>query len=247
MATQQQPQKPQKRQGLPLGQWIIISIFIFTIIAFGIATFVILKNQGITQGFTTLTIVSIIFGLIVGLLALMFAIFQWRYPVTSKASESPVIASPPPAIQQLDSRTDTSSRDSHQEPLRWNFPRRRNQYFTGREALLASLHDQFNQTKTLALTQTQAIHGLGGIGKTQAAAEYVFRYGDDYAGVFWMLAASRETLIADYVTLAALLDLPEKDEQDQMITVSAVKQWLTEHQNWLLILDNADDLAVIGD
>jgi hypothetical protein len=31
-----------------------------------------------------------------------------------------------------------------------------------------------------------------------------------------------------------------------MLTVSAVKQWLTENQNWLLILDNADDLAVIG-
>ena len=230
-----------------MGQWIIISIFIFTIIAFGIATFVILNNQGITQGFTTLTIVSIIFGLIVGLLALMFAIFQWRYPVTSKASESPVIASPPPAIQQLDSRIDTSSRDSHQEPLFWNFPRRRNLYFTGREALLESLHDQFNQTKTLALTQTQAIHGLGGIGKTQTAMEYAYRYSHEYRHLLWMGAATRDTLINDFVTIADLLHLPGKDEQNQMLTVSAVKQWLTENQNWLLILDNADDFAVIGD
>jgi hypothetical protein len=65
MATQQQvqqprPQQPPKRKGLPLGQWIIIIIFILTIIAFGIATSLILKNQGLTQGTTTLTIVSIV-------------------------------------------------------------------------------------------------------------------------------------------------------------------------------------------
>ena len=80
---------------IPLGQIIIIIIFILTIIAFCIAAYLILRNQGITQGSTTLQIVSIIFGLIVGLLALMFAIFQWRYPITPNTPESSVTSSPP--------------------------------------------------------------------------------------------------------------------------------------------------------
>jgi uncharacterized BrkB/YihY/UPF0761 family membrane protein len=103
VATQQQaqqqpqPQKPQRRKGLPLGQWIIIIIFIITIIAFGIATYLILKNQGITQGSTTLTIISIIFGVVVGLLALMFAILLYRYPVTPAVPERPAVSPPSPS------------------------------------------------------------------------------------------------------------------------------------------------------
>src|SRR5205085_6090029 len=117
-------------------------------------------------------------------------------------------------------------------------------FFTGREQLLASLHQRLSTKRTAALTQPQALYGLGGIGKTQAAAEYAFRYGDDYADVFWVLAATRDTLVADFVRLAERLDLPEKDEQDQQQMVTAVKRWLAAHEDWLLILDNADDLGL---
>ncbi len=44
--------------------------------------------------------------------------------------------------------------------------------------------------------------------------------------------------------LAQLLDLPEKDEQDQRRIVAAVKLWLAAHGDWLLIMDNADDLPL---
>jgi hypothetical protein len=49
------------------------------------------------------------------------------------------------------------------------------------------------------------------------------------------------------VGLAALLNLPEREEQDQTKIVAAVKQWFTTHDGWLLIVDNADDLAMAGD
>ncbi len=124
----------------------------------------------------------------------------------------------------------------------WNIPNARNPFFTGREPLLALLHKRLSTARTAALTHPQALYGLGGIGKTQTAAEYAFRYGDEYTHVFWMRAATRETLVADFVTLAELLDLPEKDEQDQPRMVAAVKRWLAAHADWLFILDNADDL-----
>src|SRR3989442_1744044 len=44
----------------------------------------------------------------------------------------------------------------------WNVPYHRNRFFTGREDLLTQLHERFTTTKTTALTQAQAISGLGG-------------------------------------------------------------------------------------
>jgi DNA-binding XRE family transcriptional regulator/tetratricopeptide (TPR) repeat protein len=123
-----------------------------------------------------------------------------------------------------------------------DIPIARSPYFTGREHLLALLHKRLSITHTAALIQAQALYGLGGIGKTQTAAEYAFRYGDQYTHVFWLLAATRDTLIADFVKLAGQLKLPEKGQPDQQQIVNAVKRWLATHEDWLMILDNADDL-----
>src|SRR5258708_23733294 len=140
-----------------------------------------------------------------------------------------------------------SGRETHappsSPPLRvWNVPHRRNPFFTGRETLLTLLHNRLTDTKTATLTQTHAISGLGGIGKTETALEYAYRYRDDYQSVLWVNAAARETLLADFLTIATLLHLPEHKEQDQAIVVTAVKDWFARHAGWLLILDNADNL-----
>jgi tetratricopeptide (TPR) repeat protein/DNA-binding XRE family transcriptional regulator len=125
-----------------------------------------------------------------------------------------------------------------------DIPITRNPFFIGRESLLALLHKRLSTARAAALTQAQALYGLGGIGKTQTAAEYAFRYGDEYTHVFWVAAATRETIIADFVALAESLDLPEKEGRDQPRMVAAVKRWLASQEGWLLILDNADDLAL---
>src|SRR5439155_14354626 len=46
---------------------------------------------------------------------------------------------------------------------------------------------------------------------------------------------------------ASLLRLPEREEKEQEIIVQAVKTWLQTHRGWLLILDNADELALLPD
>ena len=140
--------------------------------------------------------------------------------------------------------------DSHTSspPLRiWNVPYRRNPFFTGREEILAHLYTLLRSSRAAALTQAQAISGLGGIGKTQIAVEYAYRYCDHYQAIFWITASSRESFSADFVMLAALLGLPEQYEQDQDIVVRAVKRWLTTHTHWLLILDNVNNLEMIVD
>ncbi len=131
--------------------------------------------------------------------------------------------------------------------LIWNVPYRRNPFFTGREEILADLYTVLQNNEAAALTQTQAISGLGGIGKTQIAVEYAYRYRDHYQAIFWITASTREAFTADFVMLAALLDLPEQREQGQDIVVRAVKRWLTTHTRWLLILDNVDNPQLIAD
>src|ERR1700694_3839850 len=122
----------------------------------------------------------------------------------------------------------------------WSVPYRRNPFFTGREEILIHLYTVLRSSRTAALTQPQAISGLGGIGKTQIALEYAYRYRDHYKAIFWVNASTRETLNTDFASLSTMLDLPEKHEQDQDTVIRAVKRWLTTNTDWLLILDNVD-------
>ena len=137
----------------------------------------------------------------------------------------------------------------------WNIPYRRNPYFTGRDKLLhlieqhlsATEQEELTTTRLAALTQPQAIKGLGGIGKTQIAVEYAYRAReqDQYTHTLWMNAASKEALMTSFTALAELLpEFPAKNETDQQKLVAAIKRWLEQcQQRWLLIFDNADDLS----
>jgi tetratricopeptide (TPR) repeat protein len=129
----------------------------------------------------------------------------------------------------------------------WNIPYQRNPLFTGREEVLERLYEALRAGKTAALAQPQAISGLGGIGKTQTAVEYAYRYREDYQAILWVKAETDGSIISDFVTIAQLLNLPEQQEQDQIRIVEAAKRWFQEHNGWLLIFDNADDLAMVRD
>ncbi|MDP3229743.1 MAG: FxSxx-COOH system tetratricopeptide repeat protein, partial [Acidovorax sp.] len=86
---------------------------------------------------------------------------------------------------------------------------------------------------------TQAIHGLGGVGKTGLAVEYAYRHGPEYSLVWWLRSEEPVALAADYAALARELDLKEKDHPDQGVVAAAVRRWLGQHEGWLLIFDNA--------
>jgi hypothetical protein len=118
-----------------------------------------------------------------------------------------------------------------------NLPER-NPLFTGRERVLAQLHE------ALAAQGRVALSGLGGVGKTQTAVEYAHRHLEEYDCTFWATADLRGALVSGFAAIAGLLKLPESKDKDQTLAVDAVKRWLGSNQGWLLILDNADDLAV---
>lgn len=128
----------------------------------------------------------------------------------------------------------------------WYVPYPRNPYFTGRTNLLSRLRDMLKSGKKAALMQPRAISGLGGIGKTQTAIEYAYRYSYEYKAVLWIKADSYEVLISDFINVANLLKLPLKDEKDQNYIVNAVKHWLQTNKAWLLIFDNIEDLEMLN-
>ncbi|HKQ08850.1 MAG TPA: tetratricopeptide repeat protein, partial [Blastocatellia bacterium] len=124
-------------------------------------------------------------------------------------------------------------------------PYRRNPFFTGRDEILWALRRTFDSGNAIALTQTSSISGLGGIGKTQTAVEYAYRYRDKYKSLLWARADSRESLISDFTDIAKLLNLVEINVPYQSTVTSAVREWLASSEDWLLILDNADDPQII--
>ena len=111
----------------------------------------------------------------------------------------------------------------------------------GREEVLEQLRSALEKRHCAALV------GMPGVGKTQTAIEYAHRHRKDYATVLWAGADSPETLTSSYVVLARLLGLPQRNEPDQAVIIAAVRRWLGATPDWLLVLDNADDLGAVRD
>ena len=131
-------------------------------------------------------------------------------------------------------------------PAIWNLTHR-NPNFTGRVAQLEALRAHLTGGSTAAVTQAASISGLGGIGKSQLAIEYAYRYRADYDLAWWLRAEEPGSLAADYAALARALDLPAKDVTEQAVVLAAVRAWLEAHPRWLLIFDNAEAPAPLKD
>jgi hypothetical protein len=125
-------------------------------------------------------------------------------------------------------------------PAYWNVARRSVFYFTGRDSQIQRIFQTFVAKTSAQIVHPQALVGLGGLGKTQTAAEYAYRYREHYKAVLWARADKKENLIADYHSLIDLLGLPKQENPIEMM-----QRWFTSQSDWLLILDNADDLPII--
>ncbi len=83
----------------------------------------------------------------------------------------------------------------------WNVPIARNRFFTGREWVLADVEKELHAGRSVALT------GMGGVGKTQIAAQYAHEHRDEHSAVLWASAVSEATLVSDFAAIAVLLGL----------------------------------------
>jgi tetratricopeptide (TPR) repeat protein len=123
-----------------------------------------------------------------------------------------------------------------------------NRLFTGRGDLLAAMHTALAaEDASAALTQT-AVHGLGGVGKTSLAREYIERHAADYpGGVWWIAAADRAGTMEGLAALARALDprVPE-DIPAEDAAKAALAEVGRRHAPFLLVYDNAPDPASLS-
>ena len=122
----------------------------------------------------------------------------------------------------------------------WNVPSR-NPNFTGRATDLGRLRAALAENPAVTV---HALHGMGGIGKTQTAIEYAYRYADEY-DLAWWINAERTSLIGDqFARLCEELGLPRL--ADPSAVLGAVHRVLRNRDRWLLVFDNAEDVQQIS-
>ncbi|WP_061293839.1 FxSxx-COOH system tetratricopeptide repeat protein [Herbidospora cretacea] len=127
----------------------------------------------------------------------------------------------------------------------------KNPHFTGREDLLLALRDNITQVSSVVLEpKANALQGQGGVGKTQLAIEYAWRYRRHYDIVYWIPSEKRELVPASLAALAPHLNLPSSAGLGIEETARSVKRALERgepYRKWLLIFDNAVDPASLSD
>lgn len=124
-----------------------------------------------------------------------------------------------------------------------------NPLFVGREDALRALARQLKAGETSAIGQVEiaGVTGLGGIGKTQLASEFVHRYGRYFeGGVFWMSFADPAAVPAEVVACGQGLDLHPSfgtlplDEQVRLVE----EEWKSPVPR-LLVFDNCEDEGLL--
>ena len=120
----------------------------------------------------------------------------------------------------------------------------RNLNFSGRDEQLLELHDNLHARLTAVVLPTAAVHGLGGVGKTQLVLEYAHRFASDYDVAWWISAEQPTSAVAALADLAHRLGIPTAANQDEM--VAGLFDLLRGQSRWLLVYDNAESPAQLS-
>ena len=100
-------------------------------------------------------------------------------------------------------------------------PFQRNAVFTGRVEPLKALARALIHGESASTLVTQAVHGMGGIGKTQLAVEFAHRYGRYFCSVHWLNAALPEGIAAQVALCGQAMNLTNwPQEQPQQVAHS---------------------------
>ncbi|GAA1351029.1 FxSxx-COOH system tetratricopeptide repeat protein [Saccharothrix algeriensis] len=120
----------------------------------------------------------------------------------------------------------------------------RHRAFVGRDEDIEALRDEFADAGDERAVVT--LNGEPGVGKSELALEYAYRFSADYDAVWWLSAQDRQSVQVGLAELAARLRLPGSTDYGSL---SVLDRLATDpaYARFLLVYDNADDLDSIAD
>ncbi|KAI0101705.1 hypothetical protein GGR51DRAFT_563166 [Nemania sp. FL0031] len=154
--------------------------------------------------------------------------------------------------------------------LTTNIDLHRNDKFCGRQDVLLQLQSYLEPGVTPSGESSSSasclIHAIGGMGKTETALEYTYRFRSTYSHIFWLRAQSADSLRTSYLDVVMRLNLLQNRSGPELSTTEKVRVGLEWFQStgrfshalppvllyadaidhrWLLVFDNAEDIATI--
>jgi hypothetical protein len=125
-------------------------------------------------------------------------------------------------------------------PRVWNIPAR-NPAFTGRERELAAVRERLLAGDSAVV---QALHGMGGVGKSLLAAEYAHRFAGTYDLGWWVDCEQAALIGEQFAALGVALGCVPPGAGTGAMREMVLGE-LRERGRWLLIFDNAEQPADI--
>ncbi len=140
----------------------------------------------------------------------------------------------------------------------WNLPRQ-DHIFIGRKKLLEDLEEKLHPRSPLTVhkdkKEKEAVEprelfivsvcaGMGGIGKTQLALQYMLHHKHPYTLKAWFLSENIDQLKQQYIEFAKTIGYREKEPAIET-ALPYVKNWLSKNPGWLLIYDNVNNYEAI--
>jgi NB-ARC domain len=146
--------------------------------------------------------------------------------------------------------------------------------FLGRKSIIEEIHsalkvsvaDRERHLKHNSGPRSFGLCGLGGVGKSQIAVEYIHSHQNDYEAIFWVQADSPNSIAESFGQIASEMGLLNPSEKIEIVVSrNVVMEWLSNPvkqsatnledeasvlpalATWLIVFDNADDLEVLRD
>jgi tetratricopeptide (TPR) repeat protein len=134
-----------------------------------------------------------------------------------------------------------SSRTLARQPQIWGAVPLRNPDFVGREELLEQLRIRLlGPGDRVTAVLPEALHGMGGVGKSQTVVEYVYQHASEYDIVWWIPSEHPTTIRSSFVDLAKRLGLRANSAETAVPAVLETLRSGMWNRRWILVFDNAE-------